>query len=142
MSNLSKPSLPLVLKTTAILIIPIVIVNALLFFLGQLIDAFGPTITTPEGSPITLAAVAIASLIGSLICLGIYLLIRRLSTAPGKWVSRVGYFLLFLSFFNPLAVENGNILTFLTLNAMHVVVALPFIQVFNKLSRTSPTEIS
>ena len=119
----------------AILLLPIVIVNGLLYSLGVAITAFDASILAPSGRPITLATVVIASIVGSLICFALYLVIRALSIRPGQWVQRIGLPLLLLSFLLPLTVRNATVLTFLTLGAMHVIVALPFIRAFARLSR-------
>ena len=135
MSDFAKPSFFEILKTALVLTVPIIVVNVGLFFLGRAIGAFSSATGASDDLPITVGVVIIASIIGSIIALATYLLVQTLTPRPERWVSRIGYFLLFFSFLTILIIENATLLTFLTLGAMHIVVALPFIQVFNRLSR-------
>jgi Family of unknown function (DUF6069) len=131
---ITKPTIGDVLKTFAVMLLPIVVVNVLLYYLGNTIGAFGDSVTTPNG-PITVIPVIFASIIGSILCVIFFLIIRQFTTNIAKWTQIVGYLILLLSLFNPFSITNYNILTILVLNAMHIVVAVPFIAAFVKLSR-------
>ena len=130
-----KASLFDAFKIFLTLVLPVTLVNVALYYLGVAINALSDNNITPNGQPINLASVIIASIVGSILCLLIYLVIRALAKRPGKWIQLIGFGLLLLSFINPFSVENATLLTILVLNAMHVVVALPLIRAFARLSR-------
>ena len=118
-----------------VLLLPSIIVNVLLYYLGLAINAFGAEILVPGNGSLGVGSVIVLSILGSLICLGLYLVIRGLNDRPGKWLQRIGLPLLLLSLLLPLIVPNANVLTVLTLGAMLIVIGLPFIRAYARLSR-------
>lgn len=138
---ITKPTIGDVLRTLAVMLLPIVVVNTLLYYLGKSIGAFADPVTTPNG-PITIAPVIISTIIGSILCVVFFLIIRQFTSNIAKWTQIIGYLLLILTFLTPTSITNYNVFTILVLNAMHVVIAVPFIAAFVKLSRRAVLKTS
>lgn len=131
-----KPSVGQILKIAANFVIPIVIVNAFLFYIGDLLGAFPAGHTAPNGAEVAITAVIVASIVGVLLSSIFYWIITLITKNASKLTLIVGYILLVISLSNPLSIEDGNIGTFIVLNLMHVVVGVPMIQAYSKLSKT------
>ncbi len=133
----TKPSIGKIFTTALKLVVPIVIVNAFLFFVGDILGAFPEGHTAPTGASVQIIAVISASIVGVIISAIIYWIITLLSKNHGKVTPIIGYLVLLLSFWNPAGIEDGNIGTFIVLNLMHVVVGVVMIQAYTKLSKQS-----
>jgi hypothetical protein len=140
--TISKPNLAQILRIFTNLVLPVIFVNAILFFLGKQFGAFPETAVAVNGESIGLNAVIIGSFVGSVLCTILFIIINTFAKSPIRWTLIIGYGLLIVTFYNPLMIANWNWMTFLTLNAMHVVVALPFINAFINISRDALLEVA
>ena len=97
-----------IFKTFFVLVIPIVLVNVALYYLGESLGAFPSDVMSMQGE-IVVGAVIGSSIIGSLLATILFAVVRLFVKNTAKWARIIGYILLLLSFANPFVIENANI---------------------------------
>jgi uncharacterized membrane protein len=97
------------------------IVNGVLFFVGSAAGAFPATVITPMGTPITLAAVLISSVVGILVGTLGYTILNWLTANPNRWFTILAVIVLILFAYNPFTLAGAPMLMIVFLEIMHLV---------------------
>jgi hypothetical protein len=124
-SNSAKVSLSQIWQSGAIALIAAVVVNALLFLVGSALGVFPPTALTPMGVPVTIGAVILMSVLGTLVgVIGYTVLSRFLIPAnTNRWFTILAIIVIVAMLFSPFGIQNAPLAQIVILELMHLVVA-------------------
>ena len=98
------------------------LVNVLLYFLGNLFGAFPPTVQV-QGQPFTVVPIIIFSFFPVIIAALVFLLLVRFTAQPKRIFYIVAAVIFTLMIFTPFTIAGAPIATIVVLELTHVVVA-------------------
>lgn len=98
------------------------LINVILYFLGDIFGAFPPSVQT-QGQPFTVIPVTLTSFFPVIVAALIFLLLVRFTAQPKRIFYIVAAVLFALMIFMPFTVAGALILTIVILELMHIVVA-------------------
>ncbi len=98
------------------------LINVLLYFLGDIFGAFPPSVQA-QGQPFSVIPVILSSFFPIIIASLVFLLLARFTAQPKRIFYIVAAVLFTLMIFTPFTLAGAPTLTLVTLELMHVVVA-------------------
>ncbi len=98
------------------------LINVLLYFLGDLFGAFPPSVQA-QGQPFTVVPVIIASFFPVVVAALVFLLLVRFTAQPKRIFYLVAAVIFALMIFTPFTLAGAPRLTIVILELMHIVVA-------------------
>ena len=97
------------------------VINTILYVTGSVLGGFPADVITPMGTPITLAAVILASTAPLLVGTLVYTLLNRWTTNPNRWFTILAFLVLLAFVPGPLTLPNAPMLMIVLLEVMHLV---------------------
>jgi len=97
------------------------VINTVLYVAGSALGGFRADVITPMGTPITLAAVILASIAPLLVGTLVYTLLYRWTTNPNRWFTILAILVLLAFVPGPLTLPNAPLLMIVLLEVMHLV---------------------
>lgn len=97
------------------------VINTILYVTGSALGGFPADVITPMGTPITLAAVILASTAPLVVGTLVYTLLNRWTTNPNRWFTILAFLVLLAFVPGPLTLPNAPMLMIVLLEVMHLV---------------------
>jgi hypothetical protein len=116
-----KPALAAIWRKGITAAIVAAVVNMVLYFIGSALGAFPSDVITPIGEPITVASVAMMSVLPLLIGTLGYTILNWLTTNPNRWFTIVAIIVLIVMAYSPFTLPGAPMIMNLFLQVMHLV---------------------
>jgi multisubunit Na+/H+ antiporter MnhF subunit len=105
------------------------VINTLLYYIGKFFGGFSDNIITPDGQSVTIASIFLRSSISfPLLATIVFIAISKLSKNPTKVLRVLGYGFIAFMIPGPLLLENATFFDKFSLEIMHLVVGVQFIE--------------
>jgi len=116
-----KPSIGTIWRNGITAALIAAVVNVILFFVGQALNAFPSTVITPMGQPITVGPVAIVTILSILVGTLGYTILSRLTANSNRWFTIIAAVVLIGMAITPFTLPGAPVLMIVILELMHLV---------------------